>query len=238
MGTISAPGPGETDFVRKLLEQAGSFTPDIIVNEAGDVVEVVDPEACIERLHATFEPLIAPLGKLQPRIRALLDQVVTPQTLMVEVTEGWNALVGLWAGGEFDLGDEYGLEAESPSPVLPDLMVPATYVFSAVERVACSDGDSQNDCLVLRMTGETDIEELAKRLPVFLEQLSPEHAPQLSIDRMKSNSWVHLVTDPNTLIPRFIEIGEQTSMTMDIDGGKVPVVRTDLKRRWFTPVDG
>ena len=165
----------------------------------------------------------------------MVDQMLSEQVLFTKIQEQWNAMVGTWIGADFEIGADYVLEQEVPSPVLPQLSVPMYYRYSAAERTYCVEGGPEDACVLLIMESRPDEERLAELLVRFVDRIAEGVAePNVAFTELHQESSILLVADPDTLLPYELEIMTEVSGRVAENSEETPFRRFEETRYVFT----
>jgi hypothetical protein len=125
------------------------------------------------------------------------------EVLQLEASRTWGALVGMWAGVTMTEGKPLASES---SVTIPVVNVPLTVqsTFELVRREECATGQRRKDCVRLRATSRPNPEQLAVAQRKLRETLDGRVEP-LSMNGLQVEDRYELLTDPQTLRPRWAE---------------------------------
>ncbi len=209
--------PGTVDATA-IAERLGSTMPALLVSDAGELIDVTILESVREETRRQLQPLldsIAELGaELSAELRYLMDQVLSAEFLRAQAEEDWNALVWMWAGEEYEIGAVYELEVEEPSPLFPDRLIPVVYQFALTDRVPCSAADADTSCVRLTMASWPEATAVRELLTDVLDRIAGQNLTGVvGYESLEAENWVELVTEPSSLRPHAIEVGQAIEMT-------------------------
>lgn len=194
-------------FIQRMFSQLGVLTPSYVVNTQGEFVELADVARMKAAVDSLFAPVLEQLGSLPPQAKALFESILSEQTLTASAAQEWNAMVGTWVGADWEVGAVYEYDADEPSPVLPGLVLPMHYQFSAVERVPCTEDAEALECAELRMTSTPDPAAMREAVKKILGQMgaTQDGGEVLSaLESMEVETELTVVTNPATLLPYLV----------------------------------
>jgi hypothetical protein len=174
----------------------------------GDFIALRD----FERLQSFSERSYATQNaQRSPRTRATEQEAErameaggTPEVLQLEASRTWGALVGMWAG----LTMTEGKPLYSNSAVnVPIINAPVTFnaAFELVRKESCESGTRKRSCVRLRATSRPDPTELSAAIRKLKESSGSAVEPMSASDGMRVEDRFELLTDPQTLKPRWAE---------------------------------
>ena len=196
-----------TDMVQRLLTQLGALAPSYVVSSEGEFIEVADVSRMKAAMDTLFAPILAEMGEMPPRARALFQSMLSEETLTASAAQEWNAMVGTWVGADWEVGAVYEFEAEEASPLLPGLMVPMRYQFSATKRIPCTDREGSPECVELLMLSSPDPDSAKSLARKLIEQMGLGADAEGLIDAFESMDVEHeliVVAEPETLLPYLV----------------------------------
>jgi hypothetical protein len=125
------------------------------------------------------------------------------EVLQIEASRTWGALVGLWAGVTLTEGKPL---TSSASVTIPVVDVPLTLhsTFELVRHEACQSGERKPACVRLRATSRPDATQLAIAQRK-LKESNGGPVESLSMNGLEVEDRYELLTDPETLRPRWAE---------------------------------
>jgi hypothetical protein len=125
------------------------------------------------------------------------------EVLQLEASRTWGALVGMWAGVTMTEGKPLTCDATVTIPVIN---VPLTVhsTFQLVRREECETGARKKECVRLRAASRPDTNQLAEARRKLKESTGGP-VESLSMNGMQVEDRYELVTDPQTMRPRWAE---------------------------------
>ena len=196
-----------TEMVQRLLTQLGALAPSYVVGSEGEFIEVADVARMKAAMDTVFAPILAQMGEMPPRAKALFQSMLSEETLTASAAQEWNALVGTWVGADWELGAVYEYEAMEPSPLLPGLVVPMRYQFSATKRIPCTDLEGSPECVELFMLSSPDPDSARSLARKLIEQMGIGAEGDELIEAFESMEVEHeliVVAEPKTLLPYLV----------------------------------
>lgn len=200
------------DIVQHISLQVGALMPAYVVSEDGEFIGVQDLEPVLTAVRSLLRPLVDSIGQLSPRARQLTESVTSEQYLTARAAEDWNALVGMWTGADFEVGAVYETEADEPSPLFPEVLIPFAYQFAVNERLPCVETEAVDNCVALEMLSFADADTMKTLLTQLIDQLAPaERAGRFIYDALDIENTISLVAEPATLVPYYLEVTQTVS---------------------------
>jgi hypothetical protein len=127
----------------------------------------------------------------------------SPEVLQLEASRTWGALVGMWAGITMTEGKPLASDSSVTIPVV-DVPLTVQSTFELVRREACANGERQKACVRLRATSRPDPTQLAVAQRKLKESMGGRSEP-LSMNGLQVEDRYELLTEPETLKPRWVE---------------------------------
>lgn len=200
------------DVIQRIALQVGALMPAYVVSEEGEFIRVHDAEAILTAMRAMLRPLLDSIGELNPQARQLTEAVTSEQYVTARAAEDWNALVGTWTGADFEVGAVYETEADEPSPLFPEVLIPFTYQFAANERLPCVETQAEETCVALEMLSFADADTMKTLLTRLIDRLAPEErAERFIYEALDIENTISLVAEPATLVPYYLEVTQTVS---------------------------
>ena len=126
------------------------------------------------------------------------------EVLQLEASRTWGALVGMWAGVTMTEGKPLTSNASVTIPVInAPLTVHST--FELIRREECESGARKKDCVRLRATSRPDTNQLAEARRKLKESSGGPVESFSSMNGIQVEDRYELLTDPQTLRPRWAE---------------------------------
>lgn len=219
---FSVPGlAAPVGLEQRMLQVASSVVPSYVVSEEGLLLHVHELAELRADIVGWMRDEVG--GEDMGGFEAILDQLLTEETLHMLAAEEWGMLVSAWAGAEFEIGAAYELYAEEPVPLLGNAMVPFHYELGASGRVSCRDGGSDRDCVELILRSRPDPDEFGPRLDAFLREMLESavdggELPPISYDDFEVRNEIVLIAEPDGLIPHMLTSTRIAEMVIDVGG--------------------
>jgi hypothetical protein len=232
-----AEGPQKK--LQEMMIKAMSQPPSYVVNENGEYVKLHGLDDLRRNLDEMVGIIVDEMpDNIRAQVQGMFDKMLTPEVLETGIIENWNRDVGFWVGASLDVGDWYEVEFTNTVAMLGNIAMPMKNRFRIIERVACNDDDNGTGCVRIEMTSVVSDEDLAKAVEEFISRFDAQGNVNPSIQELKQENDVRLITDPSTLRPYSIESSKQTSLKMSLggmkeDGGQIE--RNRLVFSWSTP---
>ena len=209
-----------------LYSRIGTVTPDYVISPGGELLAVEGVEEMGARMREALLPLADSMPEQAEALTAMLGQLTSREFLFAQIEEQWNGMVGTWLDAEFEVGATYELEEEAPSPLMPQMMIPFLYLFTAVERTPCSDADVALSCVLLEMESCPDPDVLQQLTEQWIAQAGPDVDGQIT--SMEQETILRLVAEPGTLLPHRWETERVVRVTGTEQGAPSEALRSDV----------
>lgn len=225
--------------VEAILQKVSAVAPSIVVSPEAELLRVVNVQELREQLWSVVEPMIAEMKDAPPQVNAMMRNALSEQSLTASAAQDWNALVGAWAGAEFERGATYGLTTDEPLPMIPGTTVPMTYEFSFVETAPCTVAAESPDCVVLEMNSAPEPQAMKNILDDFMRKMTRgSAATQVLFESLDVASTIVVVMEPATMLPYRLEIEKRVEGTVSAPGEESQLVtQVDEQVTTFTYVD-
>ncbi|HEU0012915.1 MAG TPA: hypothetical protein VFQ45_04490 [Longimicrobium sp.] len=222
--------------VGEMLRSLGSSAADpaTIVTADGEFVGLNDPAALRAEVERALEPMLAEFEAEVPGIRQMMQGMMSEEALATAAADEWGAMVAFWADADLELGTVYALDDTIQAPGL-GVPIPMTLEFGAMERVPCTEEETQARCVRLELNSIPDQEALLQAVAQLMGALGPEIQAEMEAlkGQLSVETLTTLVTDPATLRPYSLEIVKQSTAEVE---GEERVVQSDIERtRFFYP---
>jgi len=227
---LGAPGGlAPTD----LMEQLGAFSPRLVIDEFGALLDVKDLDQVVNQINELLQPMLDSLPAEAAGISEMLARMLSREVLVAKVAEEWNALVGTWIEAEFELNAVYESEVNEPVPLFPGRLVPFLYQFWWSERKACGPAAPDLECVVLEMNSFPDPGIMTELLQEMMDNaMSGADAPGFSYESWNVENYVRLLAEPDGLIPHHLEITQAVSGGVVVQGEGTTQFRQIRSRTW------
>ncbi|AKU90240.1 hypothetical protein [Vulgatibacter incomptus] len=182
--------PRLAEMIAKELAQ-----PDWRVNSLGNLVGIDEPT----RAQATAASLLGRLaktGEIPEALRGRLLGLFGDEGLRRRAAGDWDELVGLWAGGDLEVGRVYQLRDRLAIDGLGGIGLEMLYEIVLTGRVPCAAGERPDGCVQLEITASPEPDQRG-RLLAFISTIFPFPARAIEIEER-----VTLVTEASGLRPR------------------------------------
>jgi hypothetical protein len=220
----------------QLLAQLGDLVPDFVVTRSGEFVGIADFEVFRGRLDLVLDQAL-PKGT-DPSAPALTEvrRLLTSQEFLESRAAGqWNALVGTWLEGELEIGATYSYEERSPVPIFPNEEILMSYEFSAQRLLPCPRSGEERECVELELRSMTDPADAKRLIDGLLERLTPAEARGAAVfTEFELENVIHLVTEPDGLVPHRHEETKTLRGTVSVGGQTQRVEQVDLTESSYT----
>lgn len=237
-GDFVFPPPVDTTEAARmnsLAEQAAAIVPRFIVDSAGAFVRLDDVAA----VRAKFDTLVTRV--LPPdeaaATREGLETMLSEDALTGLAAQEWNAIVGMWADADLELGGLHSFEEEAALPMIPGATVPMISEFSIERRTSCVDGGTGEDCVEIHLVSTPDPEAMKAILAQFTERLlSTPGLGGIGFESLSMKNEMVLITEPSTLKPHRVVLSKSVMGVVVADGERSEVSQTDVRTYRYTYV--
>lgn len=209
------------------------FAPALVVGMDGTLLRLAGFDAVREVLDSTLRPLFDSLPNPTEARTAFLNRVLSEDFLLAKQAEEWNALVWSWSDVDFEVGAVYEHDANEPSPVFPDQLIPFHYESSLLSRVPCVQGVADSACVSLVIRSVPDPEVLTPFVIRFLKETMGMPDSVGASWHMEVENVIRLVTEPETLMPHRLEMRQKVNLTGPADQGAEPTTQRQTQIRRF-----
>ncbi len=207
------------EIMQQLTEQIGTFMPALVIDSAGDVIEISGIDQMVAQVRALLQPMLDSLPPEAGGFNRLLERMLSQAYFEAKALEDWNALIGLWRDAEFELGAVYQLEADEPIPIFPGRTIPFVYEFSFLERAPCSEERTDSSCVVLEMISVPDADSLATLLEAVFGEAAPELAEgRIVYRKLDLENYIRLLTEPRGMVPHRLDIIQVFGGDIEVPG--------------------
>ncbi len=231
-GMEAAIAMGGAAALEQMNTLLGTLMPSYVVSAEGEFVGVHD----IAPVRAAVDSMIRARAGEMPGAQAeqMLERLLSPEVLQSQVSEFWNAAVGAWIEGDLEIGSVYEMEAQEPTPLFPDILLPTIYQFAVVGRVACDSGAVEERCVELEMQSYPDPEKLVEFLTRFMREAGVAGGDTVPVfEELEMENTVWLVAEPATLIPYELEVAKHVAGTVRVGKETHEFARVDRREYRF-----
>lgn len=210
--TIEGTNDARLDAWRSLLERLTAIDQSYLVNAKGEMVGLEGIADVQHALNQWLQEDGNSEGLNAESLSLIRDTLYSEERLTAEATEEWNAIVGIWAGGDLNLGETYSARIDQPVPVLPDKKLPMDITIAASRRAPCRSDETAARCVEMTFNSAPDptaASEITKMLAAQLAGATQEQGsnsePRLQLERVEIRHRIMLLTEPDRLIPHRLE---------------------------------
>jgi hypothetical protein len=213
----------------QVLGRLLSRSPDLLVDSEGELVGLHDLGGFRARLLEEIGGLM-PSERVPPQLRALVDSLLSEAALLSSATDQWNGMVGAWIDSELEIGADYTYSERSVHPVFPGEQILMNYEFRVTQLEPCRRGAAEVTCAHLEMWAGADPEDskriIEKLMRDVVAAVDPNKLAPL-FEEISIESFVHVVTEPDGLIPHLYEETEHIAGVIRADGKTESFERTE-----------
>jgi hypothetical protein len=157
------------------------------------------------------------------------------EVLSAQAAQEWNALVGSWAGVEFEVGQAYVNSLEEPVPIFQGATVRFDYEMGILRRMSCDSvaAPKARDCVEIQMVSRPDTAAMRQLIERFTTSVVPDMANIVFTD-FNIENVVTLVARPETLLPVFLSISKEITGSVRADGKDEKIYQLDVKTQWYS----
>ncbi len=227
-----ALGPASTNL-QAVAERIGALVPQYVVDGEGSFLRIHD----VNRMKAMLDSMMTQLlGPIDPGpARQTLESMMSAEALIGLAAQDWNAIVGMWAGADLELGEVYEMEEQTPLPMLPGAVVPMVSEFSIEGRISCVEGGSDRNCVEIQLVSQPDPDSLKQILTQFMQRLaSGTSSGGVGFEDLQVESGVILVTEPGTLLPHRVTLSKRVTGVLSAAGERSKVSQVDVRTFKYT----
>ncbi len=211
----------------QLVAQAADLTPDYRVTKGGEFAGLHDLPTVRKKLETLLRGML-PGDADEGMVAQILSVVTSEAFLNAKAAEQWNALVGTWAGADFELGADYTLSSQEPLPVMPGEQILMHYVFSANRLLPCRRGGTERTCAELEMTSTADPEDAARVTQAMISKLALDSSlPGAAFTTLEIENVLLVVTEPNGLVPHSLTLTRTIRGTVRAEGKEQAIEQVD-----------
>lgn len=152
--------------------------------------------------------------KIQKKSDPFLDYMERMEARRAQA--GWTRNVAWWAGAELVEREVYETKMTIPPELPPEKGIPTTDTTKFIGRFPCVKGGPGSDCVRLELVELVDTGSEPRPLVDILDTILPEGTkPVQTVGSIRRRTEVHLLTDPETLLPRWVEELETISVVIE-----------------------
>jgi hypothetical protein len=206
--TLPPPNPGTGRYYEVQARVSGGARPRSVVSRAGAFLRVEGEAQVAAQTRAALEPLLSRVdASMRESARAMLAARLQPGALGHAAADEWNAMVGLWAGKELEMGKPYTMENASRSPVFENVTIPIHVTLRIVGRTRCTPQDAEARCVEMELSSAPDQEMMTRAHNDLLQRSGvPAEQVQATFAQLNIQSSVRIHADPRTLRPYYVQM--------------------------------
>ena len=206
--------------------------PDLVIGATGGLAGI-GQEARAQATVASLVGKLAQTGRAPEPFRARLSEVFGEEGLRRSASWDWDELVGLWNGGDFEVGRAYHARDRVAIDGLGGIGLEMLFEATLVSRVPCDAGASETRCVRLELVSRPEPGQ-RPRLLAFVATLFPGRVAK----GVEVEDRVTVITEPGALRPhRYTARRSVVIPFQDGDGGPPrfeQVDERDLAFSWST----
>ncbi|HEY0838841.1 MAG TPA: hypothetical protein VGD74_01510 [Vulgatibacter sp.] len=188
--------------------------PDLLVTGAG-VITGIDKEDRVQATVASLLSRMAKSGQVPEAFRGRLLEIFGEEGLRQRAAWDWGELVGLWSGGDFEVGRAYQARDRVSVDGLGGIGLEMLFEATLVGRVPCAPGADAEGCVRLELVARPDPGQ-RPRLLAFVATLFPGRVAK----GIEVEDRVTVITEPGALRPhRYSSRRSVVIPFQDGDGG-------------------
>jgi hypothetical protein len=230
------PPPADTSEASRmgaLAERAATLVPKVVIDAAGTFVRVADVATVRARLDSLMVEMLPPEDAAAAR--ETITALITEDALSGLAAQEWNAIVGLWAGADLELGETYEMEEETELPMIPGATVPMVSEFAVERRLACVEGGTTQDCVEIRLVSRPDADAMKGILEQFMARmLATPGLGGIGFESLDMENEVVLVTEPGTLRPHRVRLSKAVTGVVTAAGERGTVSQVEVRTFRYT----
>ncbi len=200
--------PDNQQDLDEITQYLSSFQPNFILSQNGQLLAIEKPEQFRLTINKLLGSDFETRMNENPRAQKLFDHILSNEYLYSNIKGGWDVLVGQWVDSKMILGATYEIKAEEEVPIFPGHPIEYISLISLVGRVPCQESENWERCIKLEIVSYPNEKDLDQMVRNTLDLAVEINKPSLNImiDQIRFETRVTLVTEPQTLIPHFLEI--------------------------------
>lgn len=216
-----------------LMEQLGGFVPNYRISAGGEFLGVHEVALLKARMDSLFAPLLQ--QDSTGELARLFESLVSEEYLAGATAQEWNALVGMWAGADLELGQVYELEEQAALPLLPGATVKMVSEFAIEERVSCEEEGADRDCVQIRLYSEPDSAGMKALVQQVMDRVARTGGAAVPVfEHLTIRSELLLITRPETLVPYYLEQVKVVEGRGRVADQSRDFAQTDRRRWWYS----
>lgn len=208
-------------YMQNLMREAMSGIPDYVVAADGSFVRLDQVGEYVARIEQSLlKGLPGDAEALRPKVKQLIQSLVSEASLTQSIQDQWNNHVANWAGGSYAMGERYVFAAQYQAAALGAAAFPMTITQRLLGRVPCNDQDQAQSCVQLEQVSRVTDPAFRKAMHGFINKMVNDMAPDsarpetLSVERAEIQVTVNLVTEPGSLRPHNMQTSKTTTVVL------------------------
>jgi hypothetical protein len=200
-----------------LFARARTQSPAIDVSRSGEFRDVLDLAKFASGLESDTQAQLTELlkdanaGAPPPRLESETKSALAPAVIAAKAAEQYNLESGAWIGATLEQGVWYEMAAVLTMPGTPDGVIRHALKFAYTRSLPCTDDTLVARCAEIVIWATPDPEALNSALLAATRQL--KLAPGRKVT-YSSATYLRLITDPSTLLPRLSDTRRYSYMTV------------------------
>lgn len=189
----SMPSVWEPQSVELVAMELGQ--PDWRIGSFGNLVGIEEEE----RAQAVAVSLLGRMARTQPvpeSFKGRFAELFSAEGMRRRAAASWDELVGLWTGGDLEVGRTYHARDRISVDALGGIGLEMLFEMTLVGRVPCDGDAGPADCVRLELVARLDPVQRT-RLLAFVATLFPHPPTEVQIEER-----ISLITEPDRLRPR------------------------------------
>ncbi|HWV39448.1 MAG TPA: hypothetical protein VN033_13345 [Vulgatibacter sp.] len=220
------PAVWEPQAVELVAEELGK--PDLVISATGSLTGI-DEESRVQATVASLLGKLVQAGRAPESFRGRLSEVFGEEGLRRRAAWEWDELVGLWTGGDFEVGRTYHARDRVAIEGLGGIGLEMHFEARLVGRVPCGARDDGARCVHLELVSRPEPGQ-RPRLLAFVATLFPGRVAK----GIEVEDRVTVITEPDALRPhRFVARRSVVIPFQDGDGGPARFEQLDERRLSF-----
>jgi tetratricopeptide (TPR) repeat protein len=203
-------GESEWEVVSLSLESALLRVPDIEISKSGDFAHAMGLYGLSSKLSKATRTLLH--GRVSPELAHDIDLSFAPDAIEGKAAEDYNFDTGIWVGATLEQGVWYEMSAPLIMPGTFAVTVSHDIEFAFTRQVPCNPDSTERSCveLVIHAAPEADaLEGFAAGLASIMR------LPQGKKAHLWSETYMRIVTDPNTLMTHVRDVRHYWHVSYD-----------------------
>jgi len=168
--------------------------PDWRVSAEGNLVGIGTP-AKAQATAASLLGRMAKSGQVPESFKSRLAELFSEEGIHDRANASWDHLVGLWSGGDLEVGRVYHARDRMSVDALGNISLEMLFEMKLVGRVPCMEGEDAESCVLLELRAAPEPSQ-HPRLLAFVSTLFPHPASDIRIEER-----IEVIAEPETMRP-------------------------------------